>query len=349
MVVDQCNNGIHGQAYATYHQAMPKRADVVVLGAGVAGLSTAIMLASSGFGVRIVARELPLATTSCAAGALWGPYLSPDDRVTRWSDETRRRLLELADRFDDSGVRVCLGLEAARTPVRAPAWARALPDFRPATPAELPPGFTTGWWYRGPLVEMPVYLAFLLGQVDQFDIPIEVAEVRSVAGLAPVVVNCTGLGARELAGDDSVRPVRGQLVVVRNPGLAHFFAEHDETPTPTYLLPHGDRLVLGGSMEEECRDTRPDPAVARDIIRRCARIAPAVADAEILGYRVGLRPTRPFVRLEKEESDSGYVIHNYGHGGAGVTVSWGCAVDVLAQVRALLGKATAPPEVYLSR
>jgi D-amino-acid oxidase len=331
---------------------MRKRADVIVLGAGVVGLSTAITLASSSFDVRIVTREMPLATTSCAAGALWGPYLSTDARVTRWTDETRRRLLELADRFDDSGVRVCLGLEAARTPVRAPAWARALPDFRLATPAELPPGFTTGWWYRGPLVEMPVYLAFLLAQADQLDIPIEVAEVRSlgaVSELAPVVVNCTGLGARELAGDDSVRPVRGQLVVVRNPGLAHFFAEHDETPTPTYLLPHGDRLVLGGSIEDGRNDTRPDAAVARDIIRRCARIAPAVADAELLGYRVGLRPTRPIVRLEKEESDSGYVIHNYGHGGAGVTVSWGCAVDVLARVRALFDQDMTPPEVYLSR
>ena len=44
---------------------------------------------------------------------------------------------------------------------------------------------------------------------------------------------------------------------------------------------------------------------------------------------VGLRPGRMEVRLEREEKNGKYLIHNYGHGGSGVTLSWGCADEVV--------------------
>jgi D-amino-acid oxidase len=65
--------------------------------------------------------------------------------------------------------------------------------------------------------------------------------------------------------------------------------------------------------------------VAADIVRRATALVPEVAQARILRHRVGLRPARPEVRLERD----GDVIHCYGHGGAGVTLSWGCADEVL--------------------
>ena len=80
-------------------------------------------------------------------------------------------------------------------------------------------------------------------------------------------------------------------------------------------------MILGGTATAGDDNIDPDPAVAAAIVERCARIEPRLLSARVIGHRVGLRPARPTVRLERE----GRIVHNYGHGGAGVTLSWGCA------------------------
>ncbi|SFB39767.1 D-amino-acid oxidase [Amycolatopsis marina] len=82
-------------------------------------------------------------------------------------------------------------------------------------------------------------------------------------------------------------------------------------------------------------ETEPDQAVTESILRRCRALVPELADASVLRTKVGLRPARPEVRLDRVDD----VIHCYGHGGAGVTLSWGCA-DEVADVA---GLATSPP------
>jgi D-amino-acid oxidase len=119
-----------------------------------------------------------------------------------------------------------------------------------------------------------------------------------------------------------MRAVRGQIVVVENPGITEFFVA--ETDPPVYFFPQGDLVVLGGTAQEDAGDTTPDPEEARSILARCAAVEPRLHGARIVGHRVGLRPVRPRIRLER---DAG-VVHNYGHGGAGVTLSWGCANEV---------------------
>ena len=91
-----------------------------------------------------------------------------------------------------------------------------------------------------------------------------------------------------------------------------------------YFFPHGER---------SCSVARPTiSASARsptsEIRDRCAEVEPRLKGARIIGRRVGLRPTRPAVRLESELRGDTRVIHNYGHGGAGITLSWGCAREV---------------------
>ncbi|HEY2792992.1 MAG TPA: FAD-dependent oxidoreductase, partial [Micromonosporaceae bacterium] len=73
---------------------------------------------------------------------------------------------------------------------------------------------------------------------------------------------------------------------------------------------------------------------AAGIVARCAAIDPRLASARVLEHRVGLRPSRPSVRLEAVAQNGRTVIHNYGHGGSGVTLSWGCADDVVARATA---------------
>jgi D-amino-acid oxidase len=96
-----------------------------------------------------------------------------------------------------------------------------------------------------------------------------------------------------------------------------------------YILPHGDKVVLGGTAEAGCWDLEPDAGTAQAIVARCADIMPSLADAPVLENRVGLRPGRPCIRLDEQpQPNGGRLIHSYGHGGAGVTLSWGCAKEV---------------------
>jgi D-amino-acid oxidase len=158
-----------------------------------------------------------------------------------------------------------------------------------------------------------------------------VTSLDEVRTQAPIAVNCTGYGACQLVPDPEVTPTRGQLVVVDNPGLDTFFAEETgDSPDMTYILPQGDRLILGSSAERGRSDLEPDPATAAAILRRCAELAPAIQGVRVRAHRVGVRPVRSRVRVEHQGLDGCQVVHNYGHGGAGVTLSWGCAAEVLS-------------------
>lgn len=107
---------------------------------------------------------------------------------------------------------------------------------------------------------------------------------------AATVVNCTGIGARELVPDAGVRPVRGQLVLVENPGIEEWFTEADpDSDATTYFFPQPGRLILGGTAGTDDWNAAPDPRTAEEIVARCARIRPEIAGARILGHRVGLR------------------------------------------------------------
>jgi D-amino-acid oxidase len=138
--------------------------------------------------------------------------------------------------------------------------------------------------------------------------------------------------------------VRGQLVVTDNPGVTEFFSEDTgDSPDLLCIYPHRNTVVLGGTAEAGNWNTHPDPATASDIVRRCAEVIPALAHARIREHRVGLRPTLPSVRVEATTTATGTnVIHNYGHGGAGVTLSWGCARTAAAIAHNLHNETTEP-------
>jgi D-amino-acid oxidase len=336
---------------------------VLVIGAGVSGLTTGIVLAEQGRDVTIWAKQPPQRTTSSIAGAIWGPHLvEASDRTARWASDTLRVLSELAGE-DSTGVTIGEGIEAYRDPPGAPGGTitgetaaerpdklASLPGFRPCRAAELPQGFTTGWRYRAPVLHMPTYLDYLRARFEDAGGQIKTVTVTSVRGAARdaraagfgAVVNCTGAWAHDLVPDPSVVPFRGQVAVARNPGLSEFFIglTGGGQPELVYMFPHGGTVILGGTEDAGDWDLQPQPAVAERILARCARVEPRLRGAEILAHRVGLRPFRPTVRLEAERAsgpEAGgagmpLLVHNYGHGGAGVTLSWGCAREAAACV-----------------
>jgi D-amino-acid oxidase len=314
--------------------------DVLVIGAGVCGLTTGICLAEAGLSVTIRAAAPPERTTSVAAGAVWGMVrVGPPDRALTWARTGLETLSQLAAE-PGTGVRMASGKEVSRTPLEPYRWMKLLPGLRPCEESELPDGFTSGWHYSAPLATMPVYLGYLRARFDRAGGTLEVAAVRSLAalaGAAPAVVNCTGIGARDLVPDPAVVPVRGQVVIAANPGIEEFYVSRDEEPPwITYVFPHGGEVLLGGTNEVGDWDEEPKPSVAERIVAQCAAIDPRLHGVKILEHRVGLRPSRPEVRLESEPLGDGVLWHNYGHGGAGISLSWGCAAAIAA---AILGAA----------
>ncbi len=328
---------------------------VIVLGAGVVGLTTAVSLLQAGCEVTVVAAATVEATTSYVAAGVWFPtHAGPPDKVAAWG---RRTLEVLAGQARDSvpGVVMRESLALYREPPGRPGWTAAVGQVREAAAAELPPGYAHGLRFAVPQAEMPLYLPWLMRRVRELGGEIVTRRVSALAELsgaalpgpalsdtalsdtalsdtgADALVNCPGLAARDLVGDLSVYPVRGQIVRVTNPGITMSVRDEFHPAGRAYVHPRAGDCVLGGTLDEHQWDTRPDPATAEAIIARCTEIVPAVADATVIEHLAGLRPGRPQVRLEEEGArDAGAprVVHNYGHGGAGLTLSWGCAEQV---------------------
>ncbi|MEX1164968.1 MAG: FAD-dependent oxidoreductase [Nitriliruptor sp.] len=309
--------------------------DAVVVGAGVVGLTAALVLQSTGRQVAIVTADDPGATTSALAAAVWFPTkVGPRDRVLVWGARTYRVLHEAAGDHA-SGVLLRDTVTLYRDRPGRPWWSAAVPDVRDARPDELPAGYDHGLAFTVPLAEMPVHLAWLLDRFVRGGGVVRRARLGSLADLAgetPLVVNCAGLGARDLVGDRSLTPLRGQIVRTTNPGLTVSLRDEHHPGGYTYVHPRRDDCILGGTVEPGRDDTTPDDEVTAAILDRCTALAPELADAEVLDVSVGLRPARPTVRLERDVGSvpGSTVIHDYGHGGAGVTLGWGCAEEVAA-------------------
>ena len=305
---------------------------VVVVGAGVTGLACAIRLAEAGHRVRVLAAEPSGTTTSALAAAVWFPtHVGPPDRVLRWGSTTLHVLAGQAT-AGVPGVLMRESLALYRAAPGRPDWTRAIDGVRDARPDELPPGYPYGLRFAVPLAEMPAYLPWLNRRAMDLGGRFEYRRIRSLRELADEpgvdrVVNCTGLGARVLVPDPGVYPVRGRIVRVGNPGLTMSVRDEEHPAGRAYVHPRTEDCILGGTLDEGEWDTAVDPAAGAAIVERCRDLVPGLRDAPVLEQVVGLRPGRATVRLGPDERDP-RVIHNYGHGGAGITLSWGCADEV---------------------
>ena len=312
-------------------------ARVTVVGGGVVGLTTALELVRAGHVVRCV-RDRPVAeTVSAVAGGLWFPYhVEPRDRVLGWGSVSLERFTALAA-DPSSGVALREGVVVERGATDR-WWTAALPSSRDAAPGELPPGARGGVVATVPLVTMPVFLPWLEGQCPAAGVELVEGRVDGLADVpGDVVVLAAGLRSGPLVGDHAGMPSRGQVALLENPGLTRWVVDDDHPEGMVYVLPHPGWVVCGGTDVGGSEDTEPDPGVHEAILRRVRSVVPELDGVEVLGARVGLRPVAPEVRLTASRVGGRPVVTNYGHGGAGVTLSWGCAEEVVR----LVGEVTA--------
>ena len=294
----------------------------------MSGLSCAVKLLEAGHEVVVISDRFSPDTVSDIAAAIWYPFLTaPADRADGWGIATYAELERLSEREPQSGVRMRDGREYLRQAVDPPEWSEDIAAFRILDDSEIPEGYVFGWQFRAPVIEMQLYMPWLRSRVEALGgsfVQSFVEDLNEVSG--EVVVNCVGLGARELCGDEEVRPARGQVIFIdQDPGIGHF----DQQPeTLTYTIPRSDVTVLGGTaqVDDWGMDIRPEDDDL--ILSKVEALWPELDRSRIIGGAVGLRPSRSEVRLEVEYIGERRVVHNYGHGGAGVTLSWGCAEEV---------------------
>ena len=307
-------------------------AQVTVVGGGVVGLTSALRLAQAGHAVRCVRDLAATDTVSALAGGLWFPYhVEPRDRVVAWGAAALDAFTALAA-VPGTGVALREGVVVDRgVPERW--WTVGVPGWREARADEVPPGATGGVVATVPLVAMPVFLHWLEGRCVEEHVELvehRVDDLDDVGG--DVVVVAAGLRSGALVGDDAMTPSRGQVALLENPGLTRWLVDNHHPSGMVYVLPHPGWVVCGGTDLADEWGTVADPRVHDEIVARVRSVVPELADAQVLGSRVGLRPLAPAVRLARHPVGGRDVVTNYGHGGAGVTLSWGCADDVVRLV-----------------
>jgi len=323
---------------------------VAIVGAGVSGLTCGVLFAERGYRTAIFAKETGQQTTSAAAAALWFPYdAEPADAVIAWALATYKTLIGLSSdaRTGVSMIELCQFSRACE--VQIPAWAIPLGAHClscsavvnavcavPNRPQADCYGFQSGFALKVPLMDTTIYLDYLASRFrtagGSITANVRFEKPEDVGDAFDLVINCAGMGARELAHDVDLEPHRGQVAIVPKIDNLSCAIVCDDSPL-MYAIPRTNDCVFGGT--NEISDERDiDPTATSRIVAECSR-ALNIENPRVLAERVGLRPFRKSgVRLERDRLSGGRsVVHNYGHGGSGFTLSWGCAENVLRLAR----------------
>lgn len=315
---------------------------ITVIGAGVIGLSTAVCISQlvPQCSITIVSDKFTPHTTSDVAAGILIPHEYPDTAILtqkRWFRETFDHLSSLASSAEavDAGVHLLSGWQIFRSipTEQVPFWADVVLGFRKMTEAELKkfPQYVFGHAFTTLKCETSVYLPWLEKRLKSQGGLLLRRRIEDVWELRPssdIVVNCSGLGSRELVEDSAISPVRGQVLQVQAPWLKHFIRDGSGL---TYIYPGASHVTLGGTRQKGDWNLSLDAETSRDIFSRCCTLEPSLHRACSVKERVGLRPDRPSVRLQKEVlARDGWrlpIVHHYGHGSGGISVHWGSALE----------------------
>lgn len=319
---------------------LQSHASVAVVGSGIVGLNAAAAIAADGHRVVVLEAGPSADTVSAVAGGLWSPFRAgPPHDVDRWSRIGYDSYARMSREAPGAGVRMIdVRLAVADDAIGHP-WESCAPAGagRSAGVEERPSGVGSARTMRVPCVDTAGHLAWLregLVATGASFVEHRLERLADAFDLAPVVVACPGLAARELCGDEHLEAIRGVVVEVAFADSAQLAAVLDDRgPQPTYVLPRRDGTVLlGGRVDTGDERLTATLGEVEDIVARCCALVPELTGAAVLGCKVGLRPGRFAVRVAELPSAHGRLVVNYGHGGSGWTLAAGCAQDVAALV-----------------
>ncbi|XP_036920937.1 D-aspartate oxidase isoform X2 [Sturnira hondurensis] len=315
---------------------------IAVVGAGVMGLSTALCVSKlvPRCSITVISDKFSPDTTSDVAAGILIPHAYPDTPIHKqkqWFRETFDHLFAVANSAEavEAGVHLVSGWQIFRSvpTEEVPFWADVVLGFRKMTEAELKkfPEHVFGQAFTTLKCEGSAYLPWLQKRVTESGGLIVTRRVEDLWELHPsfdIVVNCSGLGSRHLAGDLEIFPVRGQVLKVQAPWVKHFIRDGSGL---TYVYPGAFNVTLGGCRQKGDWNLSPDAEMSRDILSRCCALEPSLQGAWDTQEKVGLRPFRAGVRLQTEllvrDGQRLPVVHHYGHGNGGYSMHWGTALE----------------------
>jgi glycine/D-amino acid oxidase-like deaminating enzyme len=245
---------------------------VAVIGSGAIGLATARLVQEAGFPVTIYTAALPPDTTSNVAGGQFHPFavfresdVTPEfmTQFSRALDYSWRRYQIMVG--DDYGIRWLPTYVETDSP-DAKLIATFPPINRMLTPVEHPFPWSSALRYDTMYVETGRYLRQMTRDVQVAGGRIEVRRFATPADIAALpeslAFNCTGLGSRDLFGDQELHPIRGQLAILEPQPEIRYAAQGQFG----YMFPRADGILLGGTFERDVWDPTPDPAAIARIV-----------------------------------------------------------------------------------
>ena len=228
---------------------------VAIIGAGVSGLTCGVVLAERGFRVSIFARAIGQQTTSAAAAAVWYPYdVEPADKVIAWALETYNVLIDLG-RKSGTGVSMIELRQFSRAGIiQIPDWAIPL-GAQAVIPSEVEGSlelFKSGFSLLVPLMDTTIYLDYLasrfLAAGGSITANLSFEKLEDVGQEFILIINCAGMGARELVRDLDLEPHRGQVAIVPKVADLSCAVVCDDAPL-MYAIPRTNDCVFGGTNE----------------------------------------------------------------------------------------------------
>lgn len=306
---------------------------VLILGAGVSGLSTGILFLQAGYTVTIWAKDFPPYTTSNKAAAVWYPFIcGPIEKVPTWARNTLDYFQSEILPNHESGCKKTTVVEVFNFVPNDPWWKDGVDSYRRIDKYKLPKHYIDGYQIEGLVMDTDVYMDYLVSEYKRLGgkmIKKTLTDIKEPLQTHKLVINCTGLGSRELCNDQTIYPCRGQIIRIKPNGFDYSLFEEEGPNSLAYIIPRLKDIVIGGTAQDNDWNLEIDPKDTKEILEKCAAILPQFKKVDILDIKVGLRPARKEIRLEPEKFGSKTIIHNYGHGGGGFTLSWGCAQNVL--------------------
>ena len=228
--------------------------NVAIIGAGVSGLTCGVVFAERGYRTAIFAKQTGQQTTSGAAAAVWFPYdAQPAERVIPWALRTFDVLVELA-RIPETGVSMIETRQILRTDeIQIPDWAIPLgASVIPSDGEGSLESFKNGFSLRVPLTDTTIYLDYLAARFlkasGEIHANVRFENLEEVDPKFDLVIDCAGIGARELARDADLEPHRGQVAIVPKIDGLSCAIVCDDAPL-MYAIPRTNDCVFGGTNE----------------------------------------------------------------------------------------------------
>lgn len=305
--------------------------NIAIIGAGISGMSSALKLVEPGHTVSVFAKAFSPNITSNRAAAFWLPYhIRNDKRGIDWCRKSYDAYKQLSlDPSTGISMKTLVKFVADDVPEVDRTWKDFMPpgSYHPVEKNKLLPGFIEGDEAEVPLIETQIFLPWLQYQLKTKGVSFQQKEISNFDELNSfdLIINCSGLGARSLCNDEQLIPYRGQVALLAPKEGLPIFLDNEK---PQYIVPRKDIIIIGGTYEENVWDETTEPGTIEFLLQKAFNIYPELKEQKYIGSWAGLRPHRHDVRLERE----GNIIHNYGHGGSGFTLAFGCAEDVVKLV-----------------